>query len=208
MPVLDLLDLSNQKIGTVEASAEVFDVAIKEDLVHQYVRLQLASRRGGNACTIANKGDLHGSGKKPWRQKGTGRARSGTTRSPIWRGGMTVFGPTPRSYEFKMNKKARKIALRSALTDQVRENRLSVVEKIEIDGPKTRSALEWMKRLEISGKTLFILNEANRDLELAVRNLAGVKTLLVEGLNVIDILNHNKIVCTPETLKKIEERLS
>ncbi|PIR01474.1 MAG: 50S ribosomal protein L4 [Nitrospinae bacterium CG11_big_fil_rev_8_21_14_0_20_45_15] len=208
MPVLDLLDLSNQKIGTVEASAEVFDVAIKEDLVHQYVRLQLASRRGGNACTIANKGDLHGSGKKPWRQKGTGRARSGTTRSPIWRGGMTVFGPTPRSFEFKMNKKARKIALRSALTDQVRENRLSVVEKIEIDGPKTRSALELMKRLESSGKTLFILNEVNRDLELAVRNLRGVKTLLVEGLNVIDILHHDKIVCTPETLKKIEERLS
>jgi len=202
------LDLSNQKIGTVEASAEVFDVAIKEDLVHQYVRLQLASRRGGNACTIANKGDLHGSGKKPWRQKGTGRARSGTTRSPIWRGGMTVFGPTPRSFEFKMNKKARKIALRSALTDQVRENRLSVVEKIEIDGPKTRSALELMKRLESSGKTLFILNEVNRDLELAVRNLRGVKTLLVEGLNVIDILHHDKIVCTPETLKKIEERLS
>ena len=208
MPVLDLLDLSNQKIGTVEASAEVFDVAIKEDLVHQYVRLQLASRRGGNACTIANKGDLHGSGKKPWRQKGTGRARSGTTRSPIWRGGMTVFGPTPRSFEFKMNKKARKIALRSALTDQVGENRLSVVEKIEIDGPKTRSALELMKRLESSGKTLFILNEVNRDLELAVRNLRGVKTLLVEGLNVIDILHHDKIVCTPETLKKIEERLS
>jgi large subunit ribosomal protein L4 len=208
MPVLDLLDLSNQKIGTVEASAEVFDVAIKEDLVHQYVRLQLASRRGGNACTIANKGDLHGSGKKPWRQKGTGRARSGTTRSPIWRGGMTVFGPTPRSFEFKMNKKARKIALRSALTDQVRENRLSVVDKIEIDGPRTRSAVELMKRLESSGKTLFILNEVNRDLELAVRNLRGVKTLLVEGLNVIDILHHDKIVCTPETLKKIEERLS
>ncbi len=208
MPELDLLDLSNQKIGSVEASPEVFDVAIKEDLVHQYVRLQLASKRGGNACTIANKGDLHGSGKKPWRQKGTGRARAGNTRSPIWRGGMTVFGPTPRSYEFKMNKKARKIALRSALTDQLRENRFSIVEKLELEGPKTRSANEMMKGLGLSGKTLFILSESNRNLELAVRNLPGVKTLLVGGLNVIDILNHNQIVCTPETLKKIEERLS
>jgi len=203
MPELDLLDSSNQKIGAVDASAEVFDAAIKEDLVHQYVRLQLASRRGGNACTIANKGDLHGSGKKPWRQKGTGRARSGNTRSPIWRGGMTVFGPTPRSYEFKMNKKAKKIALRSALTDQVRENRISVVDKLELEGPKTKAAADLIKRLELSGKILFILSEGNRNLELGVRNLQGVKTLLVDGLNVIDILNHNAIVCTPESLKKL-----
>ena len=121
---------------------------------------------------------------------------------------MTVFGPTPRSYEFKMNKKAKKIALRSALTDQVRENRISVVDKLELEGPKTKAAADLIKRLELSGKILFILSEGNRNLELGVRNLQGVKTLLVDGLNVIDILNHNAIVCTPESLKKIEERLS
>ncbi|QPJ64265.1 MAG: 50S ribosomal protein L4 [Candidatus Nitrohelix vancouverensis] len=208
MAELDLVDASNQKVGSVELSPEVFDVKIKKDLVHQYVRLQLATRRGGNASTISNKGDLHGSGKKPWRQKGTGRARSGNSRSPIWRGGMTVFGPTPRDFDFKMNKKAKKIALRSALTDGVREKRMAVVDKLNLDNPKTKEAVALMKSLELPASTLFILCEDNVNLQLAMRNIPGSKILKVDGLNVFDLLNHDKIVCTPESLKKIEERLN
>ncbi len=208
MAELDLVDASNQKVGSVELSADVFDVKIKKDLVHQYVRLQLATRRGGNASTISNKGDLHGSGKKPWRQKGTGRARSGNSRSPIWRGGMTVFGPTPRDFDFKMNKKAKKIALRSALTDGFREKRMAVVDKLNLANPKTKEAVVLMKALELPASTLFILCEDNLNLQLALRNLPGSKVLKVEGLNVFDLLNHDKIVCTPESLKKIVDRLN
>ena len=109
MPELDVIDIENKKVGTVEASADVFATKVNEELVQRYVTMQLAARRGGNAATKQNKGDLHGSNKKPWKQKGTGRARSGNTRSPIWRGGMTVFGPSPRSYAFTLSKKSKKL---------------------------------------------------------------------------------------------------
>ena len=111
MPDLDVIDIENKKVGTVEASANVFETKVNDELVQRYVTMQLAARRGGNAATKQNKGDLHGSNKKPWKQKGTGRARSGNTRSPVWRGGMTVFGPSPRSYAFTLSKKSKKLAL-------------------------------------------------------------------------------------------------
>ena len=118
MPDLDVIDIENKKVGTVEASVDVFDTRVNDELVQRYVTMQLAARRGGNAATKQNKGDLHGSNKKPWKQKGTGRARSGNTRSPLWRGGMTVFGPSPRSYAFTLSKKSKKLALRSVLTEK------------------------------------------------------------------------------------------
>ena len=118
MPELDLLDANNKKIGTVEADSSVFDVEVREHLVHQYVVCQLAAKRGGNAATKSNKGELHGSGKKPWKQKGTGRARAGNSRSPLWRGGMTVFGPTPRDYSFKMSKKSKRNALKRRMAGE------------------------------------------------------------------------------------------
>ena len=208
MPELDLLDASSKKVGTVEAAPSVFDVKVREHLVQQYVSLQLARRRGGNAATKQNKGELHGSGKKPWKQKGTGRARAGNTRSPIWRGGMTVFGPSPRDYGFKMSRKSKKLALKSVLTDRVKNNMLSVVDKLEIGAPKTKEAVQLLKGLKLEGKTLFVLAENNSNLELGVRNLPDANVLLVDGLNAFDLLWHDAIVCTPEAIKKIEERLS
>ncbi len=208
MPQLDLLDASNKKVGTVDAAPAVFDVKIRENLVQQYVSLQLATRRSGTACTKSNKGELNGSGKKPWRQKGTGRARAGNTRSPIWRGGMTVFGPTPRDYSFKMSKKAKKLALKSVLTDRVQNKMLTVVDALSIPEPKTKEAVKLMQGLGLKGKTLFVVEGENTNLELGVRNLPDANVLRVDGLNAFDLLVHEKIVCTQEAIKKIEERLA
>lgn len=208
MPELDLLDRNNKKVGTVEASSAVFEAEVKEHLVQSYVALQLASRRRGTACTKSAKGDLHGSGKKPWRQKGTGRARAGNTRSPIWRGGMTVFGPTPRDYRFKMSKKAKKSALKSVLTDRMQNQLIAVVDKLSLEQPKTREGVKLLKDLDLPEKTLFLVSGKNGNLELGMRNIPGVDVLQVDGLNVFDLLVHDKIVCTPEALKKIEERLA
>jgi len=207
MPQLDVLDIKNNKVGGIEAAPTVFDVKVQEQLIKQYVVLQQATRRRGTACTKSSYSQLRGSGKKPWRQKGTGRARVGKVRSAIWRGGLTIFGPTPRNYGFKMNKKARKQALRSALTECYRGNHIAVVDKVVLEKPKTKEAVQVIKALGLPEKTLFLTAEKNENLELAVRNLPTVNVLPVEGLNVYDLLLHEKIVCTPETVKKLEERL-
>lgn len=208
MPEIDLLDASNKKVGSVEASAEVFDVKIRPHLVQSCVINQLAARRGGNAATKQSRGEISGGGKKPWRQKGTGRARQGSTRAPNWRGGMTVFGPSPRDYSFKLTKKVKKLALKSVLTDRFRSQALVVVDSLALANPKTKEAVALVKNLGLPAKTLFITDGRNENLALAVRNLKDVDVLPVEGLNVYDLVLHEKIVCTPESLKKIEERLS
>ena len=207
MPQLDVLDIEKKKVGVVEAVASIFDVKIKKHLVKQYAVLQQATRRRGTACTKSSYSELSGSGKKPWRQKGTGRARAGEVRSAVWRGGLTVFGPTPRDYSFKMNKKAKKQALRSVLTQRLQGNNIAVVDKLELENPKTKEAVQLLKSLELSERTLFLIAARNVNLELAVRNLSGANVLPVEGLNVLDLLLYEKIVCTPETFKKLEERL-
>jgi len=207
MPQLDVLDIKKKKVGVVEAVASIFDVKIKKHLVKQYAVLQQATRRRGTACTKSNYSQLSGSGKKPWRQKGTGRARAGEVRSAVWRGGLTIFGPTPRDYGFKMNKKAKKQALKSVLTQRLQGNNIAVVDKLELENPKTKEAVQLLKSLEISERTLFLVAARNANLELAVRNLPGANVLPVEGLNVLDLLLYEKIVCTPETFKRLEERL-
>lgn len=208
MPDLDVIDLNKKKVGTVPLSPEVFDVKVCAQLVKEYVSMQQAARRSGTASTISNRGDVRGGGKKPWKQKGTGRARVGSNRSPLWRGGLTLFGPTPRSFAFKLSKKAKKLAIKSVLTERVRNNGLKIVEKLTLAEPKTKAAAEMIKKLELSGKTLFLVAEKDRNLELAVRNLPNTDVLPVEGLNVFDLLYHETIVCTPESIKKIEERLN
>ena len=208
MPELDVIDTGNKKLGKVEASSGVFEAKVREGLVQRYVTMQLAARRGGNAATKQNKGDLHGSNAKPWRQKGTGRARSGNTRSPVWRGGMTVFGPSPRSYAFALSKKSKKLAIKSVLSERFKNHNISVVDSITLEQPKTKDAAEIIKKLNLPNKTLFILAEKNKNFQLAARNLPYTNVLLVDGLNVFDLLKHEKIVVTKDALQKIEERLS
>jgi len=208
MPALDIVDSNNKKVGTVEALDSVFGSRVSEVLVQRYVTMQLAARRGGNAATKQNKGELHGSNAKPWRQKGTGRARSGTTRSPVWRGGLTVFGPGPRSYAFQLSKKSKKLAIKSVLTERLKGQNFTVVDSLNLEKPKTKDAVALLASLNLPEKTLFLISEKNTNLQLAVRNLPRVDVLLVDGLNVFDLLAHERIVCTPEALKKIEERLN
>tara|TARA_Y100001934_G_scaffold262343_1_gene336702 strand:- start:210 stop:836 length:627 start_codon:yes stop_codon:yes gene_type:complete len=208
MPELDVIDTGNKKLGTVEASSGVFGVKVREGLVQRYVAMQLAARRGGNAATKQSKGDLHGSNAKPWKQKGTGRARSGNTRSPVWRGGMTVFGPSPKSYAFRLSKKSKKLAIKSVLSERYKNQNISIVDSITLEQPKTKDAAAILKKLNLPDKTLFILAEKSKNFQLAVRNLPSTNVLLVDGLNVFDLLRHEKIVCTKDALQKIEERLS
>jgi len=208
MPELDIIDTENKKLGTIEASSGVFEVKVREGLVQRYVTMQLATRRGGNAATKQNKGELHGSNAKPWRQKGTGRARSGNTRSPVWRGGMTVFGPSPRSYAFTLSKKSKKLAIKSVLSERFKNQNISIVDSITLGQPKTKDVAAILKKLNLPSKTLFIISEKNQNFQLAVRNLPYTNVLLVEGLNVFDLLKHEKIVCTKDALQKIEERLN
>ncbi|OGW24789.1 MAG: 50S ribosomal protein L4 [Nitrospinae bacterium RIFCSPLOWO2_12_FULL_47_7] len=208
MPELDILDIKNKKVGVVQVSAEIFDAKIREHLVQKYVDMQLAARRRGTAKTKSNYAEVRGGGKKPWKQKGTGRARVGSSRSSLWRGGVTIFGPTPRSYAFKMTKKTKELALKSVLTDRIQNSAISVVDKLILQTSKTKEAVNLLKSLGLPEKTLFLLAEKNPNLELAIRNLPRVDVLLVDGLNAFDLLVHDKIVCTPEALKKIEERLN
>lgn len=208
MPQLDVLDKSNKKVGAVDISDAVFGVKVQEHLVQKYIDMQLAARRRGTAKTKSNYAEVSGGGKKPWRQKGTGRARVGSSRSSLWRGGVTIFGPIPRSYAFKMSKKAKQSALRSILTDRIQASSIAVVDKLELPSSKTKEAVKLLKGLGLPERTLFLMAEKNPNLELAVRNLPHVDVLLVEGLNAYDLLMHDKIVCTPEALKKIEERLN
>lgn len=208
MPQLDVLDKSNKKVGAVEVSDAVFGVKIQEHLVQKYVDMQMAARRRGTAKTKSNYAEVSGGGKKPWKQKGTGRARVGSSRSSLWRGGVTIFGPIPRSYAFKMSKKAKLSALKSILTDRIQASCIAVVEKLDLPSSKTKEAVKFMKGLGLPEKTLFLMTEKNPNLELAVRNLPYVDVLLVDGLNAYDLLIHDKIVCTPEAIKKIEERLN
>ena len=208
MPALDVLDSTNKKVGSVEVLSSVFEGKVNESLVQRYVAMQLASRRGGNAATVQNKGDLHGSNAKPWRQKGTGRARSGNTRSPIWRGGLTVFGPAPRSYAFQLSKKSKRLAVVAVLADKLKAQSFTVVDSLNIESPRTKDAIALMDSMGLPAKTLFLVPEKNNNLQLAVRNLPRADVLLVDGLNVFDLLVHERIVCTPEAIKKIEARLS
>ncbi|CCQ90309.1 50S ribosomal protein L4 [Nitrospina gracilis 3/211] len=208
MAELEIVNTENKKVGTATLSPEVFEGPVREHLVQQYVVMQLATKRSGTASTIENRGDISGGGKKPWRQKGTGRARHGSTRSTIWRGGMTVFGPRPRAYTHKLSKKSRKLAIRSVLAERLQSNNIQVVESLNLEEPKTKQALALLGKLGLPEKTLFLVAEKNPNLELAVRNLPQVNVLSVEGVNVFDLLVHQKIVCTPDSLKKLEERLS
>ncbi|MGA1874383.1 MAG: 50S ribosomal protein L4 [bacterium] len=204
---LEILNVDNEKIGEVEVKASIFDVETKEYLFHDVVRYQMAKKRSGSAST-KNRAQVSGSGIKPWRQKGTGRARAGCKRSPLWTGGGVVFGPLPRDYEHKMNKKVLNLALRSAISMRKREGNLFILQDFEIEQPKTREMERVFKRLGIQEKCLLVVDSLEHEkIILAVRNLEKVKVIDIDGLNVYDILLHNKLVFFSSVVRKVEERL-
>jgi len=205
MPVLNVYDIEKTKIAELELSDLVFGVEVNEHILYEVVKMQLACRRQGTAST-KTRSDVRGGGRKPWRQKGTGRARAGTTRSPIWRGGGVVFGPVPRDYSYKVPKKVRKAALKSALSMKVKEGRVIILKDFPMDEIKTKRFKEVLDRFEL-GKTLFVLDERNTILEKSSKNIKNVKMMRSEGINVYDLLNYDDLVLLESSVEKIEGAL-
>ena len=205
MPVADVYDIDKKKVSQIELNDAVFDAEANPDVMYEVVRMQMASKRRGTAST-KERGDIRGGGKKPWRQKGTGRARAGTTRSPLWRGGGTVFGPSPRGYAYKLPKKVKKMALVSALSMKFNEQRIVILKEFPLEEIKTRKFKEVMDRFGFK-KALFVLDKSNPVLEKSSRNLSDIKMIKSEGINVYDLLDHEYIVLLEPTVRMIEGAL-
>jgi large subunit ribosomal protein L4 len=184
----------------------IFGAKPRTHLLHQAVVMQLANRRAGSAAT-KSKGFVSGGGKKPWRQKGTGRARAGSIRSPIWVGGGTVFGPQPRDYSYRMPRKARREALLSALSLKKRENKVIIVDRLELEQAKTKLMVQALAELKVAS-ALLVIPQADAKIERSARNLPNVKVLRVEGLNVYDLLRYEHLILTDEALKILQEKLA
>ena len=207
MPTVEVFNMTGQKVGDMELAENVFGVEINEGLVHQAVVMQLASQRLGTHAT-KTRGLVRGGGRKPWKQKGTGRARSGSTRSPIWVGGGTVFGPHPRSYAFSMPRKQRRLAIKCALTDKVNSKDFVVLENLDFAAPKTKDVVKLLSDFSVEDKALIITADFAENVEKSSRNIPGVKAINSNGLNVYDILNHNKLFITKDAVARIEEVLA
>jgi large subunit ribosomal protein L4 len=203
---VDVVNTENQKVGSVDLSDEVFGGRVKTDLIHEsVVRANAAERRGTHATK--NRALVSGSGKKPWRQKGTGRARVGEIRNPLWRKGGTVFGPQPRSYEYQLPKKVEKGALRAALTQKLRDGEVTVVDALSIAEIKTKAAAEMLRRLGIEGKALLVDVKPEDKLSLSVRNIDGVRILASNRVSARDVVNSRRLVMTRAAIEKLQEAL-
>ncbi|MBW2559345.1 MAG: 50S ribosomal protein L4 [Deltaproteobacteria bacterium] len=205
MPVLNVYDIEKTKVAEVELNDGVFGAEVNEHILYEVVRMQLACRRQGTAST-KTRSDVRGGGRKPWRQKGTGRARAGTSRSPLWRGGGTVFGPHPRDYSYRVPKKVRRAALRSALSMKVKEDKVIILKDFPMDEIKTKRFQEVLDRFEL-GTALFVLEEKNIILEKSSQNIKAVKMMRSEGINVYDLLKYDNLVLLEPSVKKIEGAL-
>ena len=206
MPKIDIYDDQRQKVGDLELSEQVFGAEIKPHLLHEVVVWQLAKRRAGTACA-KTRGEVRGGGKKPWRQKGTGRARVGSRRTPLWRGGGVVHGPKPRDYSYNVPKKVRKAALRVALSGKLIEDKLVVIRGFGMEAIKTKAFAEVLGRFE-TANALVVIAGPDEILEKSSRNLPKVKVLRAEGLNVYDILHHDRLFLLEPAVGPIEEALS
>ncbi|NOY52912.1 MAG: 50S ribosomal protein L4 [Deltaproteobacteria bacterium] len=207
MKSMDVLDQTSKKVGEIELNEEVFGIVPHIGAMHQVVVSQLAKARAGTAST-KTRSDVGYSANKPYRQKGTGRARAGYRGSPIWRGGGVVFGPHPRKYKIKVPKKVRRLALRSALAGRAQEGKLVIVESLEMETPRTRDLIAILKALNVSGKTLIVTGEFQENLALSGRNIPEVAVIDLELLNVYDVLNMEYLVMTRDAVERISEGLS
>jgi large subunit ribosomal protein L4 len=196
-------NIEGKEVGTIELNDAVFGVEVNEHLVHMAVVSQLANNRQGTQ-KAKTRSEVSGGGKKPWRQKGTGHARQGSTRSPQWTGGGVVFAPTPREYSFKMNKKEKRAALKSVLSAKVAENKFIVVDEIKFEEIKTKNMANVLKNLDVN-KALVVLEDGNVNAEISARNIADVKTAKTNTINVYDILKYNTVIATKAAVATIEE---
>ncbi len=203
---LPLMSQGNEVVGEVTLPPELFAGPVRRHLLYETVRMQQANRRAGTAAT-KTRGFVSGGGKKPWRQKGTGRARAGSTRSPIWRGGATLFGPQPRDYSYRLPASARKAALRSALAAKAREGKVTVLDRITLEAPKTKLLAQLMATLNVQS-ALIVVPEQDSSLERAGRNLPLVKVLRAEGVNVYDLLRYDRLILTQDAVQALNGRLA
>ena len=206
MTKVNVIDLKGSKVRDITVNDEIFKIEGNDVVLKKAIRLQMDSLRQGTAST-KGRSDVSGGGRKPYRQKGTGNARQGTIRAPHYRGGGVVFGPTPRSYSFKMNRKERRLALKTALSDKMAENKFIVVESLELASTKTKDAIKLLETLKLEGKVLFVSSHDAEKLYLATRNLGTTAVIMVDELNVYDIVNADVIVCDCDTVNYIEEAL-
>ena len=204
MPKVDVYDIKGKKVSDVELNEKVFGIEPNENIVHEVLLNYLANQRQGTQST-KTRAEVRGGGRKPWRQKGTGRARQGSIRAPQWIKGGIALGPKPRSYRYSVNKKERQLAIRSVLSSKVLENQLKVVDKLELSEIKTKSMVKAFADLKLEGKTLVILPAKNLNVEASTRNIKDAKTILANNINVYDLLKYTNLVLTLDTVKKLEE---
>jgi large subunit ribosomal protein L4 len=207
MPKVALFNQSGSKVGDIELNDTVFGIEPNKHVMFEAVLMQRASLRQGNH-KVKNRSEVRGGGRKPWRQKGTGRARQGSIRSPQWRGGGTVFGPVPRSYSYKLPKKVRRLAIKSALSSKVVEENILVLEALSFDAPKTKEFANVLKGLSLDSKTLVITDGIDENVALSARNIPGVTVVPADGISVLDVLGHDKLVITKSAVEKVEEVLA
>ncbi len=206
MTKVNVLSQTGSSVGEIELNDAIFGIEPNQSVLFDAVIAQRASLRQGTH-KVKNRSEVSGGGRKPWRQKGTGRARQGSIRSPQWRGGGIVFGPTPRSYSYKLPKKVRRLALKSALSSLVAETNFVVLDALKLDAPKTKDFVKVLSDLSIESKALFVTADLDENVALSARNIPGVTVLTAAGINVLDLVGHDKVVFTQAAVQKVEEVL-
>ena len=204
MPKVAVFNMAGAQVGEMDLSDSVFGIEPNEAVVHQVVKAQLANRRVGTAST-KTRGEVRGGGRKPWRQKGTGRARAGSRRSPVWRGGGTVFGPHPRDYSIRLPRKVRRLALKSVLSEKLSNSDIVVLEALSFEEPKTRRMIEVLDALNVVEKALVVTADGDINVVKSARNIPGVKPVRADFMNVYDLLAYDKLVITKDAVAKVEE---
>ena len=204
MPKVDVYDLKGKKVSDIELADSIFGIEPNENIVHSVLVNYLANQRQGTQST-KTRAEVSGGGRKPWRQKGTGRARQGSTRSPQWIKGGIALGPKPRSYRYTVNKKERRLAIKSILSSKVLEKELTVVDKLELKEIKTKTMEKALSDLKVEGKTLIVLPENNKNVYMSSRNIEGIKTIVLNNINVFDLLKYTNLILSVDTVKKLEE---
>ncbi|MGQ3481614.1 50S ribosomal protein L4 [Paenibacillus sp. TY11] len=207
MPKVALFNISGSQVGEIELNDAVFGIEPNKHVLHDAVVMQLASLRQGTH-KVKGRSEVRGGGRKPWKQKGTGRARQGSIRAPQWVGGGTVFGPTPRSYAYKLPKKVRRLAIKSALSSKVIDNEIIVLDALTLNGPKTKEFAAILNNLKADRKALIVAPSYDDNVALSARNIPGVKFVAADGINVLDVLGHDKLIITKEAVQKVEEVLA
>jgi large subunit ribosomal protein L4 len=204
MPKVTLFNTSGNEVGEVELSDSVFGIEPNVHVLHEAALMQRASLRRGTH-KVKGRSEVRGGGRKPWKQKGTGRARQGSIRSPQWKGGGVVFGPTPRSYSWKLPKKVRRLAIKSALSSKVLENDIIVLDSLTMSAPKTKEFAAILNNLKVGSKALIVAPSYDDNVALSARNIPGVKFVAADGINVLDVLTYDKLIITKEAVLKVEE---